>query len=109
LTFIFLLGIVAFITSVSKYGLLLAKIRSYIKENQNELYKKYHLDVASLMLGPPSVDWDFQMFILKKKYLAIDDQKLVELCNKTYKWGVSTYSSFLTTFFAIIINGVVSS
>ena len=109
MTFAFLIGIVAFIFSVSQYGLLLAKIRSYLKTNKYELYEKYHLDLTSLMLGPGEVDWNFQMFVLKKQYLSVKDEKLIELCDKAYNWGVVVFGSFLLLFVTLIINSVVGS
>ena len=43
-------------------------IRSYIKLNDNELYKKYSLDLGSLMLGTEDVEWNAQKYILEKYY-----------------------------------------
>ncbi len=84
-------------------------IRSYIKLNDNELYKKYSLDLGSLMLGTEDVEWNAQKYILEKKYIGHPDAKLVEMCSKAYQSAFYTIISFVVLLALIIINGALSS
>ncbi|MCL1098539.1 hypothetical protein [Shewanella gelidii] len=87
----------------------LKRIRSYLKSNDNELYKKYSLDLGSLMLGTEDVEWNAQKYILEKKYIGHSDDKLVEMCNKAYKSGFYTIISFVVLLALFIISGALSS
>jgi hypothetical protein len=87
----------------------LRRIRLYLKRNDNELYKKYSLDLGSLMLGTDDVDWNAQKNILEKKYIAHPDAQLVEMCNKAYQSAFYTIISFVVLLAFFIISGALSS
>ena len=87
----------------------LKQIRSYLNSNDNELYKKYSLDLGSLMLGTEDVEWNAQKYVLEKKYIGHSDVKLVEMCDKAYKSGFYTIISFVALLALFIINGAISN
>ena len=93
--------------SVSYYSDL-RRIRSYLKRNDNELYKKYSLDLGSLIFGTEDVEWNAQKYILEKKYIGHPDVKLVEMCNKAYQSAFYTIISFFVLLAFFIINGALS-
>lgn len=86
---------------------MLSEIRSYIKLNDRGLFDKYHLDWADLMLSQGEAFWEFQMFVMKRKYISVKDEGLVSLCDKAYRWGVATLVMFFMVFVVAIFNGVV--
>ncbi len=101
------LGCVVFF-SVEYYSEL-KRIRSYLKCNDNKLYKKYSLDLGTLMFGTDDVEWNAQKYILEKKYIGHTDTKLVEMCNKAYQRAFYTIISFVVLLALFIINGSLSS
>jgi len=104
-----LIAISCFVYFSMGYYSDLKKIRSYLKSNNNELYKKYSLDLTSIMLGTEDVEWNAQKFILEKKFVGHPDKKLVDMCNQAYESALFTIVSFLALFVTLIINGALSS
>ena len=87
----------------------LKRIRSYLRKHDNELYKKYSLDLGSLMLGTEDVAWNAQKYLLEKKYIEHPDVQLVEMCNKAYQNAFYAIISFVVLLALFIINGALSS
>ncbi|TRY28675.1 hypothetical protein [Aliiglaciecola sp. M165] len=80
-----------------------------MKEHQSHIYKQYSLDGISLMIGPNSVDWDFQKYIHKQKYKDLNDPILDEMCSTTRKFGIYTYSSALGMLLTVITKAVLDA
>ena len=109
MTIIAFICIITFIICTVLYGIELRKIRDYIKRYHSDQFKKYSLDAASLMLGTDDVDWNFQKFVLNKRYVEISDKKLSELCEHCRILGITTYVSGVTMLIIVIAAGVVGS
>ena len=109
MTLIAFLCILTFAICTVMYGIELRKIRTYLKQNHHEVFKKYSLDAASLILGTDDVDWNFQKFILNKKYAEMPDDKLVQLCRNCRYLGLTAYTSGVALLVIFVAAGVVGS
>ena len=102
----FMLG---FAISVILYGVSLNKIRSHLKENHLEQFNKLSLDAVSMFLGTDDVEWNFQKFVHKRKYLELNDQQLNELCERTRKYGLVVFGCGISMLTLLVLNGIVGS
>lgn len=103
---LFLILIVLAITFWSRYGIQCGKIRIYIQENDEKLFKDMQLDGFSLMLGPPEIAWNAQKYILGGKYKNHKDPHLVAMCGNAYKSALVGFLSFCAALLTVFANNV---